>query len=486
MARVLVVDDSSSVRSLIATRLRAQGYSVDEAVDGENGAERAMSSPPDIVVTDLVMKGISGVQLCRILRNEPATAHIPVVLLTASGDKRSRFWARSAGAAAYLGKDRLADLDGLLPTLLSSAAASGAVASPPAEKAGPTRRTLHDRISAVLDTALFESVIAGEVRALGSAGEAFRLFDGLVGLLSDVLSYRWVALLPTRPYAPLLVHGHPGDLAELEPAARSALGASPERMASIVSDERAVVGAGAPIETWPVVFAGQPIGRVALAPTARGLARDERRLVSLVSFELGGPMQMSALYEDAQRMATTDALTGLLNRRAFLESVDRERARSDRHILPFSLLLLDIDHFKKVNDTRGHAAGDAVLKGVAQVLLKVARRSDVVARWGGEEFVIALPQTGEAGARIAAERVRRAIAASSHPAPEGDPLVVTASIGVASSESPWKAEGLIGAADAAMYAAKARGRNRVEILTSGAAEPPTLTRRRPVLEKPNV
>jgi len=487
LARVLVVDDSSSVRSLITTRLRAQGYSVDEAVDGESGAERALASPPDIVVTDLVMKGISGVQLCRILRNEPATAHIPIVLLTASGDKRSRFWARSAGAAAYLGKDRLVDLDDLLPTLLSSAAtAMGSTASLQAEKAAPTRRTLHDRISAVLDVALFESVIAGEVRALASAGGVVRLFEGLVGLLSDVLSYRWLALLPTRPYAPLLVHGHPGDAAELESAARSALAAPVERTASIVSDERAVLGAGAAVETWAVVFAGQPIARVALAPTARGLARDEKRLVSLVAFELGGPMQMSALYEDAQRMATTDALTGLLNRRAFLESVERERARSDRHVLPFSLLLLDIDHFKKVNDTRGHAAGDAVLKGVAQVLLKVARRSDVVARWGGEEFVIALPQTGEAGARVAAERVRRAIASSSHPAPEGDPLVVTASIGVASSESPWKAEGLIGAADAAMYAAKARGRNRVEILSSGAsAEPPTLTRPRLVLEKPS-
>jgi diguanylate cyclase (GGDEF)-like protein len=223
------------------------------------------------------------------------------------------------------------------------------------------------------------------------------------------------------------------------------------------------------VETWPVTFAGAQIARIALAPTARGLSRDDRRLVALAASELGGPLQMSALYEDAQRLATTDALTGLLNRRAFLEIVERERARADRHVYPFSLMLLDIDHFKRVNDTRGHAGGDAVLKGVARVLTAVARRSDVVARWGGEEFVIALPQTGEPGARVAGERVRRAIADASHPAPEGDPLRVTASVGISSAESPWKAEAVIGAADTAMYAAKARGRNRVESLSPNEA-----------------
>jgi diguanylate cyclase (GGDEF)-like protein len=99
---------------------------------------------------------------------------------------------------------------------------------------------------------------------------------------------------------------------------------------------------------------------------------------------------------------------------------------------------------------------------VAQILNGVARRSDVVARWGGEEFVIALPQTGEAGARIAAERVRRAIAEASFPVPGGEVLRVTASIGAASGVSPWSTEQIIAAADEAMYAAKARGRNRVE------------------------
>jgi diguanylate cyclase (GGDEF)-like protein len=189
---------------------------------------------------------------------------------------------------------------------------------------------------------------------------------------------------------------------------------------------------------------------------------------------------MCALYEDAQRLATTDALTGLLNRRAFLDAIDRERARSDRHVLPFSLLLLDLDHFKAVNDSRGHVAGDAVLKGVAGVLSRVARRSDVVARWGGEEFVVALPHTSQAGARVAGERVRRGIAEALYTVPSGEPLRVTASVGVASAESPWSLEAIVAAADAAMYSAKSRGRNRVEAMSAeevlAAARKPPATR----------
>jgi diguanylate cyclase (GGDEF)-like protein len=125
--------------------------------------------------------------------------------------------------------------------------------------------------------------------------------------------------------------------------------------------------------------------------------------------------------------------------------------------------LLDIDHFKRVNDTRGHDAGDAVLQGVARVIAKIARKTDYVARWGGEEFVVALVQTADAGARIAAERVRRAIAEARFTLPNGDLITASASIGLASAMSPdWNIDDLIGRADKAMYNAKHRGRNRVE------------------------
>jgi two-component system, cell cycle response regulator len=481
MLRVLVVDDSASVRSLLTTRMRESGYDVQEAVDGESGLELALASPPDVVVTDLVMTGISGVQLCRLLRTDPVTAHVPIVLLTASGDKRSRFWARSAGAAAYVSKDRLEELVTLLPTLIADPQAP---ARPGDGEQGRRPRTVRERISSALDSALFDSVMAGEVRALGSSGDVGKLFGGLATLLSDIMSYRWLALSLDRPYAPLLIHAHPEDREAIPAEARSALGLPADWPVQFVADGRAVAGAAGKPESSIVVFGGKPIGGVAMAPTARGLGREEQRIVSLVVGELGGPLQMTALYEDARRLASTDALTGLLNRRALLDALERERARSERHKYPFSLLLLDIDHFKLVNDTHGHAAGDAVLAGVARALETVARRSDFVARWGGEEFVVALPQTSEAGARVAAERVRRGIAQGTYAIGGGELLRVTASIGVASAEARWKPDAVLAAADAAMYSAKANGRNRAECLQV-CDEIPTMKRPRPPEVRPS-
>ena len=241
MARVLVVDDSMAVRTLLATRLRAQGHEVEEAPDAEVAMDRAVGVVPDVVVTDLVMAGLSGVQLCRLLRSDPVTAHVPVVLLTASGDKRSRFWARCAGAAAYVGKDRVEDIVDLLSTLTLSQ--SAAAAHPPSRPAA--RRPLYERISSILDSALFDSVVAGEVRALASSGELARLFDGLTGLLTDVLSYRWVALAPARPYAPLYVHGNAAEAEACEREARRTLGAPADREVCFVGDARATAGRGA-------------------------------------------------------------------------------------------------------------------------------------------------------------------------------------------------------------------------------------------------
>ncbi|HEY8038613.1 MAG TPA: diguanylate cyclase [Polyangiaceae bacterium] len=458
MAYVFVVDDSPSVRALLAGRLRAGGHRVLELPDAETAAERATADPPGVVVTDLMMPGLSGVQLCRLLRGDPATAHVPVVLLTASGDKRSRFWARSAGAAAYVGKDRLDDAV-MLVNELGALAPSPSLPPPAPRSHGGT---LHERISSILDEALFESVLAGEVRALAS-GDIVRLAAGLAALLADVLTYRWVAVAPARPHAPVLVHGSPTEREPCEQAVRAALALPAGREVQFVSDANAVCAPGPPPTSLPVAFAGAEAGRMVVAPTGRGLSPADERLLALVAAELGGPLQMAALYEDARRLATTDTVTELLNRRAFLEALDRERARSDRHDLPLSLLMLDLDSFKQVNDTFGHAAGDVVLHGVARALVGTARRSDLIARWGGEEFVVALPQTGPAGARIAALRIRQAIGSARHVLPGlAEPIAVTASIGVASADAPWSSERLVAAADEAMYLAKARGRNRVE------------------------
>jgi len=163
-----------------------------------------------------------------------------------------------------------------------------------------------------------------------------------------------------------------------------------------------------------------------------------------------------------ERAATSDPLTGILNRRAMLEQLKHQEARYHRNKDPFVILLIDLDHFKNVNDTYGHDAGDKALIEVAEHLLKNTRNQDVVSRWGGEEFLILLPDTGLQGGSVLAEKVRQDIQAHDFTAGEKS-VRLTLSMGIAAYREGMTLTGCIKAADAALYRAKRRGRNRVEL-----------------------
>ncbi len=185
-----------------------------------------------------------------------------------------------------------------------------------------------------------------------------------------------------------------------------------------------------------------------------GLRRDLERRVE----------ERTVALQEANRqlaeMSRTDALTGLPNRRGFLEACAAELERSRRSGRPFAIVLADVDRFKRVNDTLGHAAGDAALSGIARGIRDALRAQDLVARWGGEEFILLLPETDAAGATQVAEMVRAAIAASPFEL-AGSTLLLTASFGVAEHRDPTRLEPTIAAADRALYRAKESGRNRV-------------------------
>lgn len=460
MPRILLVDDSESTRRLIGARLVAQGFEVEEAPEATTAAERALASPPDVVVTDLWMPGISGVQLCRLLRAEPATAAVPVILLTASADRRTRFWARCAGATAYVSKTELAELTRLLHELARDREARPS----PVPRASTHAPRVQERLSSLLDAALYQATVAGEVRALAQhAEDPERLFGELARIASDVLSYRWLAL--RGPVAPARLHASPEGTPTAEQEARAALELGEAGEIVTLANDRALTSppSDARPRVLPVRLGALELGAIALSPGGRGVSRDDDEVLRLIAAELGGALRMAALVHDTRRLAATDPLTGLMNRRAFLEAFEREHSRAVRHALPMTLVMVDVDHFKRVNDTHGHDAGDAVLRAVAASLARGARKSDLVARWGGEEFVLFLPQTGEAGARVASERLRRAIAELRPATPSGASVPVTASFGLASATVPTPADELSSRADRALYVAKERGRNRVEV-----------------------
>lgn len=189
----------------------------------------------------------------------------------------------------------------------------------------------------------------------------------------------------------------------------------------------------------------------------------EERLASVESENLDLVLKNSILSEIAAR----DMLTGLYNRLYVTEKIDSEMNRSQRHGCPVSILMLDIDHFKRVNDSFGHSAGDGVLRSVAQVLRDSCRVYDIPGRYGGEEFCIVLPETKVGNTTVVAERIRERLAANRFVI-GSDSVVVTASIGIAGidsieSEGVVSPSALIDRADRALYSAKHLGRNRVEL-----------------------
>ncbi len=187
----------------------------------------------------------------------------------------------------------------------------------------------------------------------------------------------------------------------------------------------------------------------------------EVHLVEMLGQQAAYAFENAQLYKRMEQLATTDGLTGLCNHRHFQERLANEVERAQRSAQPLSLLLLDIDHFKKVNDSYGHPCGDEAIRRLAAILKRQARQIDLAARYGGEEFVMVLPDTPSKGAKVVAERIRKEFQKEVFRAPDGGTFQATVSLGLAvyPRDGKKKAE-LIDRADRALYQAKRSGRNR--------------------------
>ena len=184
--------------------------------------------------------------------------------------------------------------------------------------------------------------------------------------------------------------------------------------------------------------------------------RLQRRMDKITRISDGFQVQLKHLNESLQRVSRTDPLTGLPNRRAMVEELDAEMGRSRREGLPMAVLMADLDHFKAINDTRGHEAGDRVLQALSLALRKTLRAYDLCARWGGDEFLVLLPGTDRAGAQDVGEKLRRAT--ETLELPGGARPGLGLSVGIAMLEADESVDALLRRADEAMYAAKNAGR----------------------------
>jgi diguanylate cyclase (GGDEF)-like protein len=213
----------------------------------------------------------------------------------------------------------------------------------------------------------------------------------------------------------------------------------------------------------PLIARSKFIGAVFLASIhPNAFSEYHRSFLDTLLNQAAMVVDNSFLHQNMKDMARTDGLTGLLNHRTFMEKLADEYRRIGREERPFSILLMDIDRFKTVNDTYGHPVGDVAIKAVAKVLKETVRVTDFVARYGGEEFAVGMVDSKSAGAEQMAERVRRTMAKTVITTIGGRDLSITLSIGVASfPEDTRNPADLLAAADAALYQAKRSGRNRV-------------------------
>jgi len=305
-----------------------------------------------------------------------------------------------------------------------------------------------------------------------------KLFDHFLGLVQQAIPYRDAALfLVNRDEQRLAVVAQRGQAVDLIAGVKFDYGfgfsswvakqKSPVLLSELQRGRRPEGPEVGSFLSVPLIVQGELIGVMNLShPRTKAFTEEHLRIAILVAGQAAGAIQRLVMYDEMARLAITDDLTGLWNRRHFGGRLQDEIDRARRYGTCFSILMLDIDRFKAINDGYGHALGDRVLADMGRLLRKSARASDIVARHGGEEFIILMPMTDKEHAWMAAERLRVLVA--DHTFPRRKKLTV--SIGFASyPEDGPSAQDLVRHADQALYEAKRSGRNRSAASRTAAA-----------------
>jgi two-component system, cell cycle response regulator len=450
-ARILVVDDVPTNLKLLEVRLSAEYFEVIAAANGAQALEICERGLCDIVLLDVMMPGLDGFEVTRRIKSNPATHHIPVIIVTARDQPSDRAKGLEAGADDFLTKPvddvalvarvrSLVRLKMATDEMRMRVATSRQIGAPDPAAEAVSDKGLNGRLLLVEDNAAtasrIEAALAGQqsVTVAGDPQEAlFLAADGKFDLLLvsiDLKQYDGLRLvgqirsLERTRYMPVLLVADADQKTRLLRGLD--LGANDYLLRS--SDRNEIV--------------------------ARVRTQVRRRRFT---------ERLRDSVQQSMELAVTDPLTGLYNRR-YMEShagalVERAAARGK----PLSALIIDIDHFKAINDCHGHNAGDDVLREFSDRLRSCIRGIDLACRYGGEEFVVVMPDTDLGVANKVAERIRRRIAGEPFAIERGSRAIeVTISVGLATRIGPQDSAPLIlKRADSALYLAKRNGRNRV-------------------------
>ena len=453
-ARVLVVDDLLPNVKLLEARLSSEYFQVATAFSGREALEKAFDNPPDIILLDVMMPQMDGFEACRLLKADPRTCHVPVVMVTALSANEDRVRGLEAGADDFLTKPvRDIALYARIRSLvrLKMLADEWRLRNATSERFGmpEARQTVQQEIP----TAGAKLLVVDEMPTLQR-------------LLAQHMKSDDISLKVTSDPQAALAAANEGDFDAILVNTLMRKSDGLRLCAEFRSGEHtrhtplmAVLDEGDDVRLARAIDIG--VTDYLMAPV------EPNELIARVRTQIRRRRYMEALrnnYERNMALALTDALTGLYNRRymeAHLANLSRRSAQPDRSL---ALLMVDIDNFKHVNDTYGHPIGDEVLKAVASRLRHNVRPFDTVARWGGEEFIVVMPESDIKTCAIVGERLRGKVAQEAvEIGTNHGPISVTISIGAAATPlDRFDPADLIRRADEALYRAKDTGRNRVE------------------------
>ncbi len=448
-ARILVVDDLEANRRLLEARLTADYYEVIEAMRGEEAVQMARREKPDLILLDVMMPGgIDGYEACRRLKAQPETRHIPVVILTTLDDRDNRVRGLQAGAEEFLTKpiDEV-QLMARVKSLLTLKVVTDELRA--REENGRRLGVIGDDMRA--DAVEQHRVFAGNVLVVDDNATQIKRIQSALGVEHRVTLVGDEASAGPPDLAVVSVHAKSFDGFRVIARMRSGEATRHLPILAIVdTDDRARAVRALELGAHDIII--RPIDEEELIARARTLMRRKRYMDAL-----------RQRLDQSLELAITDQLTGLYNRRFLMTQLGPLVNRAQCGGEPVSLMTIDLDHFKRCNDTFGHDIGDAVLREFSARLGSNTRPSDFACRFGGEEFIVIMPRTPGDIACLAAERLRRSICASPFIIPGlAQQLEVTISIGVASTEGVDDTpETLLKRADEALYEAKRAGRNRV-------------------------
>src|SRR6201985_238742 len=449
-ARVLVVDDILSNVKLLEAKLTAEYFEVVTAFNGVDALARVEEHGTDIILLDVMMPGMDGFEVARRIKSNPKTAHVPVVMVTALDQPSDRVAGLDAGAADFLTKP------------VDDAALFARVRSLVRLKLMTDELRMRETTGqsmGLIDPAqtLFENSPAGRILVVEDRPESVAWFKGALQETNEI------SAVDSFEEAVVRVRGGDYDLIVVSLGLRSFDGLR------LCSQLRSLPeGRNTPILVLVSDGDRRKLNQALEMGVNDYLTRpiDKNELIARVRTNLRKKLYADRLRHNVQlslEMAITDQLTGLHNRRYMSRHLDNLVTGAQKSGKPLAFLIMDIDHFKSVNDTNGHDIGDEVLREFATRICANVRGIDLACRFGGEEFVVAMPDTDMAFAYNIAERLRQSIETTPvRISRDPGALKITISIGIAKAEGEGDtADQLLHRADQALYRAKRTGRNKV-------------------------